>query len=83
MIDILRIVENFILPGGSKAAAQLHVARCVCRRAERETIAVARDEKVGKQVIAHLNRLSDALFVMARFENHEKGIDESLWDSYK
>ncbi len=62
---------------------QLHVARCVCRRAERKTIAVARDEKVGKQVIAYLNRLSDALFVMARFENHEKGIDESLWDSYK
>ncbi len=76
-------LENFILPGGTKAAAQLHVARCVCRRAEREVISVSREEKVGKYVIAYLNRLSDALFVMARFENHEKGVDEPLWDSYK
>lgn len=76
-------LENFILPGGTKAAAQLHVARCVCRRAERETIAVSRTEKVGKHVIAYLNRLSDALFVMARFENHEKGVAEPLWDSYR
>lgn len=75
-------LENFILPGGSQAAAQLHVARCVCRRAEREVVALSRQEKVGEFVIAYLNRLSDALFVMARFENKGKGIDEPLWDSY-
>lgn len=74
-------LQNFILPGGSLGAAQLQVARTVCRRAERDVIALAREEAVGEHVIAYLNRLSDALFVMGRLENHEQGIAEPLWNS--
>ncbi len=72
-------LTNFLLPGGSPGAAQLHLARTICRRAERETITLAREEPVGKHVLPYLNRLSDALFVMARFENHERGVAEPLW----
>jgi cob(I)alamin adenosyltransferase len=72
-------LTNFLLPGGSAGAAQLHVARTVCRRAEREAIGLGRDEPIGDLVIPYLNRLSDALFVMARFENHERGVAEPLW----
>lgn len=74
-------LENFILPGGSPGAAQLHVARTVCRRAERVTIALARLEPVGPFVVKYLNRLSDALFVMARYENLRQGIPDVLWNS--
>lgn len=74
-------LENFILPGGSPGAAQLHVARTVCRRAERLVIALARLEPVGPLVVKYLNRLSDALFVMARYENLKRGIPDVLWDS--
>jgi cob(I)alamin adenosyltransferase len=74
-------LENFVLPGGAPGAAQLHVARTVCRRAERDVIALARQEAVGKFVIPYLNRLSDALFVMARYENLQKGVKEPLWES--
>jgi cob(I)alamin adenosyltransferase len=74
-------LENFILPGGSPGAAQLHVARTVCRRAERLAIALARLEPVGPFVVRYLNRLSDALFVMARYENLKRGIPDVLWDS--
>ena len=74
-------LENFILPGGSLGSAQLHVARTVCRRAEREVITLRREEPVGPFVVPYLNRLSDALFVMARYENQQRGIPEPLWDS--
>ncbi|HEY7216046.1 MAG TPA: cob(I)yrinic acid a,c-diamide adenosyltransferase [Thermoanaerobaculia bacterium] len=74
-------LENFILPGGSPGAAQLHVARTVCRRAERRVIALSRQEAVGPLVVRYLNRLSDALFVMARYENLRRGIPDVLWDS--
>jgi len=74
-------LENFILPGGSIGAANLHVARTVCRRTERIVIALSREEAVGQFVIPYLNRLSDALFVMARFENLMKKVAEPLWDS--
>jgi len=83
LIDELTAVvgplENFILPGGTIGSAQLHVARTVCRRAEREAATLAREEGVGAHVLSYLNRLSDALFVMARFENHERGVAEPLW----
>ncbi len=79
--DVVGPLQNFILPGGSPGAAHLHVARTVCRRAEREVIALAREERVGAHVVAYLNRLSDALFVMARYENHARGVAEPLWDS--
>ena len=77
--DAVGPLTNFLLPGGSAGAAQLHVARTVCRRAERETVTLARDEAIGEYVLPYLNRLSDALFVMARYENHERGVDEPLW----
>jgi cob(I)alamin adenosyltransferase len=77
----LEPLANFILPGGTAAAAALHVARAVCRRAERDVSALAQSETIGPQVIAYLNRLSDALFVMARFENKSAGVAEPLWDS--
>jgi cob(I)alamin adenosyltransferase len=74
-------LENFILPGGSPGAAHLHVARTVCRRAERLVVTLARSESVGPWTVRYLNRLSDALFVMARYENRSRGVSDVLWDS--
>ncbi len=73
-------LENFILPGGSIGSAHLHVARTACRRAEREVIALSRVEPVGAFVMPYLNRLSDVLFVMARYENKQRSVPEPLWD---
>ncbi len=85
LIDELSAVvgplENFILPGGSPGAAQLQLARTVCRRAEIAVITLAREEGIGSFVLTYLNRLSDALFVMGRYENHQRGIAEPLWDT--
>lgn len=81
MTAVVGPLENFILPGGALGAAHLHVARTVCRRAEREATALAQEDSVGAYVLRYLNRLSDALFVMARFENHQRGVAEPLWDS--
>jgi cob(I)alamin adenosyltransferase len=75
-------LENFILPGGCPGAAALHVARTVCRRAERLVIALSRNEPVGAFTVRYLNRLSDALFVMARHENKSRGMPDVLWDSH-
>lgn len=75
-------LENFILPGGTVGAANLHVARTVCRRAERVVVALSRQEAIGPLVIPYLNRLSDALFVMSRYENQQQGQPEPLWDSH-
>jgi cob(I)alamin adenosyltransferase len=77
--EVVGPLANFLLPGGSAGAAALHVARPVCRRAERQATALARDEPIGPTALPYLNRLSDALFVMARYENHERGVAEPLW----
>jgi cob(I)alamin adenosyltransferase len=77
--EVVGPLTNFLLPGGSPGAAQLHVARTVCRRAEREATTLAREEQIGATVLPYLNRLSDALFIMARYENHEAGVSEPLW----
>jgi cob(I)alamin adenosyltransferase len=74
-------LENFVLPGGSAGAAHLHVARTVCRRAERLLVGLSRTEAVGPWTVRYLNRLSDALFVMARHENKRRGVPDVLWDS--
>jgi cob(I)alamin adenosyltransferase len=74
-------LANFVLPGGTPGAAHLHVARTVCRRAERLLVALMRDEAVGEHTLPYLNRLSDALFVMARWENRRRGVEDVLWDS--
>jgi len=79
--EVVGPLENFILPGGSTGAAALQLARAVCRRAERRAVALSREEQVGDQIVPYLNRLSDALFVMARFENHQRGVSEPLWDT--
>ena len=79
--DELSPLENFILPGGSFGAAQLHVARTVCRRAERIVVSLSRQHPIGVDPIVYLNRLSDALFVMARYENKKRGAPDVLWNS--
>jgi cob(I)alamin adenosyltransferase len=81
MNEPLGPLQNFILPGGSQGAARLHVARTVCRRAERLAVGLARSEPIGAHVIPYLNRLSDALFVMARWENKHRGIADVIWNS--
>ncbi len=74
----LEPLTSFVLPGGSPAAAALHVARTVCRRAERRCVALTRSELVGAEALKYLNRLSDLLFVAARFANDE-GRGDVLW----
>ena len=74
-------LENFVLPGGHPAAAHLHLARTVCRRAERLLVTLARAEPVGEWALPYLNRLSDALFVLARAANRRAGRPDVLWDS--
>ena len=77
----LETLQNFVLPGGSEVAAQLHLARSVCRRAERGVTSLMKNEDIGDFVLQYLNRLSDLLFVMARVVNKEAGIDEERWIS--
>lgn len=79
ILEIVGPLDNFILPGGAQVAAALHVARTVCRRAERRVVALSRVEPVGDQMLPYLNRLSDTLFVMARHENSIEGCEEPLW----
>lgn len=73
-------LEEFILPGGCRTAAALHQARTICRRAERFCVRLARDEKIGESVVPYLNRLGDALFVLARWANKTRGVKESFWE---
>jgi cob(I)alamin adenosyltransferase len=72
-------LRSFVLPGGTQAAARLHVARTICRRAERETLLAARQHDVNPLVLVYLNRLSDLLFILARAANATAGRDEPLW----
>jgi len=72
-------LKHFILPGGTPGAATLHVARTVCRRAERLALAARREESINDEALIYLNRLSDLLFVLARWTNHRVGAPESTW----
>src|SRR5687767_11311899 len=72
-------LRSFVLPGGTEAAARLHVARTVCRRAEREVLAAGEEVELNPLVLVYLNRLSDLLFILARFANAAAGADEPLW----
>jgi cob(I)alamin adenosyltransferase len=74
-------LENFILPGGSMGGSLLHLARTICRRAERRMVALAEREAVGGWAVKYINRLSDALFVLARLENTNRGKKDRLWSS--
>jgi cob(I)alamin adenosyltransferase len=72
-------LRAFVLPGGSEAAARLHIARCACRSAEREVVRLAADETVRPEILGYLNRLSDFLFAAARFVNHQQGVADIPW----
>lgn len=72
-------LHSFVLPGGSRINAELHVCRTVCRRAERATITLSKEEAVPTEAIQYLNRLSDAFFVWSRWANHALGVEEVLW----
>jgi cob(I)alamin adenosyltransferase len=78
--ETLPPLKEFILPGGSAAAAFCHLARAVCRRAERSMVDVAASEAVGEGALRFINRLSDLLFVLARVLAREEGGAEVLWD---
>jgi len=75
----LPMLKSFVLPGGTEAAARLHVARTTCRRAERDALAANEENGINPLVLAYLNRLSDFLFIAARAANAEAGHDEPLW----
>jgi cob(I)alamin adenosyltransferase len=72
-------LQEFILPGGTPTAAQLHVARTICRRAERFCVRLRKDEELGELIVPYLNRLSDALFTLARWSNKQAGVTETYW----
>jgi cob(I)alamin adenosyltransferase len=71
-------LKNFIMPGGCEAASRLHLARTVCRRAEREVVALD-DTTPRSEVVIYLNRLSDLLFTLARYENHDAKVEDVPW----
>lgn len=73
-------LRSFVLPGGTRLNAELHVTRTICRRAERLLVSLARTESVPPEAIQYLNRLSDAMFVWSRWVNHALGVPEVLWD---
>lgn len=80
MNEGLAPLRSFVLPGGSRLNAELHVCRAVCRRAERACVALARTEPAPPDAIRYLNRLSDALFVWSRWASHAAGSPETLWE---
>jgi cob(I)alamin adenosyltransferase len=71
-------LRSFVLPGGSRLNAELHICRTVCRRAERRCVALATE--VDEEILKYLNRLSDALFVWSRWASHRLGVAEILWE---
>lgn len=75
----LEPLKNFVLPGGAQAGATLHLARTVCRRAERKAVACKKTDEISDYSIKFLNRLSDFLFVIARYENKQAGVREETW----
>ncbi|GAB7128887.1 cob(I)yrinic acid a,c-diamide adenosyltransferase [Silvimonas sp. JCM 19000] len=77
--DTLPPLKEFILPGGSRGSAALHVARCICRRAERAVVSLAQTDEVAPHTVRYLNRLSDLLFVLSRVANRHVGLADVLW----
>jgi cob(I)alamin adenosyltransferase len=80
MNEELPPLRSFVLPGGDRLNAELHICRTVCRRAERATVALGRVESVPPEAVRYLNRLSDALFVFGRWASHVAGAPETLWE---
>jgi len=83
MDEQLPELKHFILPGGHPVVSYCHVARCVCRRAERQVVALAQQEQVPAILIRYMNRLSDYLFLLARFLAKENGVEEVKWTPRK
>jgi len=81
IMQLLPERQGFILPGGTQAAAQAHVARTVCRRAERRIAALAEEAEVGDDIQRYVNRLSDYLFVLAKIINFNSGQTEIIWQN--
>ena len=81
--DELEPLKNFILPGGTRAAALAHLARSVCRRVERGVVRLSNDEPVSEFVRKYLNRLSDLLFILGRALNRSAGVGDALWAQQK
>lgn len=79
MNETIPPISNFVLPGGNSVVSHCHIARCVCRRAERITVQLSEETDINKQLIIYLNRLSDYLFVLARKLTYEYKIDEIPW----
>ena len=79
----LTALKEFILPGGTRAAALCHVARAVCRRAERSVVRLYRTETAVPYHVRYLNRLSDFLFVLCRVLNRQKGVEDVMWQPRK
>lgn len=79
MNEMLPEMKNFVLPGGHQGVSFCHIARCVCRRAEREVVNLANQESVPEEIIRYLNRLSDYLFVLSRMMGKELGAEEIIW----
>lgn len=77
----LKPLRSFVLPGGSPVAARIHFARTICRRAERTVVRLSRNEEIGEGITVYLNRLSDMLFVLARYANHVGKVPETKWKS--
>ena len=80
MNDGLPALRSFVLPGGSRLNAELHICRTVCRRAERICVALAGVAQVDDAILKYLNRLGDALFVWSRWASHKMGVAETLWE---
>jgi cob(I)alamin adenosyltransferase len=80
---VLPPLRNFILPGGTELAARLHVARTICRRAERAVVALAREQKIPPIILQYLNRLADWLFVQARLANQIAGAQDTPWEQQR
>lgn len=72
------LLKNFVIPGGTKSAAFLHLSRAICRRAERRIITFSRDHRINPELIKYVNRLSDLLFVFSRYENIEEGDGDEI-----
>ena len=79
VVEPLEPMKSFILPGGTELSARLHLARVVCRRAERRCVTLQAQEPVGPALLVYLNRLSDLLFALARLANHEAGVADVPW----
>jgi len=81
MEETLPALTNFVLPGGDASASKIHIARCVCRRAERISVALSSEENIDQRIVQYLNRLSDYLFVLSRYVLQKNNGTEVIWDA--